>query len=77
MSEGEPLASYVCQFVRGTDAAVLVAEIANPKVQHWLPRSRVRIEEGAFGQLRITMPMSLARQKGLLAPPDARQGRLL
>jgi hypothetical protein len=77
MTDTEPMASYVCRLVRDTPAAVLVAEIANPGIEHWLPRAQIRIEEGADGRLRIFMPLALAHRKGLLTAPNPAQGRLL
>ncbi len=42
-----------------------------------LPLSQISVEQGIGRQLRITMPMWLAKDRNLIASPDARQGSFL
>jgi len=42
-----------------------------------LPLSQITVEQGIGRQLRITMPMWLAKDRNLVASPDARQGSFL
>lgn len=64
-----------CTLVREGSDAVLVDTGTG---QLWLPRRElISVEHGMFGALRIQMPHWLAREKGLKAVVDDRQGVLL
>ena len=66
--------AIICQLVRDTGEAVLVRDATEREI--WLPRAQIAIEEGMFGRLRITLPLWLARAKGLDNRAASGQGRL-
>lgn len=62
--------------LKATDKAIMVKDSAGATA--WLPRKHLsKIEEGAFGEIRLTLPTWLAIDKGLRTAPVAGQQSLL
>jgi hypothetical protein len=61
--------------LKSTDKAIMVKDSTGATA--WLPRKHLgQIEEGLFGEIRLTLPTWLAIEKGLRTAPVAGQQSL-
>ena len=60
------LTDITVQLHHETDKAVLVSDDGNKMHAVWLPKSQIEIEDKGKGVLEITLPIWIAKEKGLI-----------
>lgn len=70
----EPPFVFVGRVKERREKAVLVADYLTPEITVWLPLAAIRLDDTGFGQVRVTLPLKLALDKGLVTRGAAGQG---